>query len=299
MSNNQKKKFYGINDELWGHKWGYKDSSFIINDDNSVTFTGNRYEGISGERLPYLIPFVTKVLDTEIKKEPYFKEVKKKFVSKQKINQGFIEDIESVFDKDKLSISDDERVLHSHGQNSPDEVFKVLYDKLEKFADLVIYVETEKDVIDLIEIAKKHNVCLIPFGGGTNVTNALQLPENEDRMIVSVDTRRLNKIISVDTKNLLIEVEAGITGKHLEEQLQEKGYTVGHQPDSIELSTLGGWISTNAAGMKKNKYGNIEDIVQNVVMVTPSGTINQVEPLVRSSIGIKTQNLLFGSWYNN
>ena len=163
MSNNQKKKFYGINDELWGHKWGYKDSSFIINDDNSVTFTGNRYEGISGERLPYLIPFVTKVLDTEIKKEPYFKEVKKKFVSKQKINQGFIEEIDSVFDKDKLSISDDERVLHSHGQNSPDEVFKVLYDKLEKFADLVIYVETEKDVIDLIEIAKKHNVCLIPF----------------------------------------------------------------------------------------------------------------------------------------
>ena len=66
-------------------------------------------------------------------------------------------------------------------------------------------------------------------------------------------------------------------------------------PDSIELSTLGGWISTNAAGMKKNKYGNIEDIVQNVVMVTPNGTINQIKPLVRSSIGIKTQNLLFGS----
>ena len=295
MSSNKKEKFYGVNDELWGHKWGFKDSSFIINDDNSVTFTGNRYEGISGERLPYLIPFVTKVLNTKIKKEPYFKEVKKKFVSKQKINQDFIEDIEALFEKEKLRISDDERVLHSHGQNSPDEVFKVLYDKLKKFADLVIYVETEKDVIDLIELAKKHDVCLIPFGGGTNVTNALQLPENEDRMIVSVDTRRLNKIISIDTKNLLIEVEAGITGKHLEEQIQEKGYTVGHQPDSIELSTLGGWISTNAAGMKKNKYGNIEDIVQNVVMVTPNGTINQVEPLVRSSIGIKTQNLLFGS----
>ena len=295
MSNDKKNKFYGINDDLWGHKWGFKDSSFIINDDNTVTFTGKRYEGISGERLPYLIPFVTKVLNTEIKKEPYFKEIEKKYVTERKINQDFLIDIESSFNGDQISFSDDERVLHSHGQNSPDEVFKVLYDKLEKFTDMVVYVENEEDVINLIQKAKKHNVCLVPYGGGTNVTNALQLPENEERMIVSVDTRRLNKIISIDTKNLLIEVEAGITGKHLEEELQKKGFTVGHQPDSIELSTLGGWISTNAAGMKKNKYGNIEDIVQNVVMVTPNGTINQIKPLVRSSIGIKTQNLLFGS----
>ena len=295
MSNDKKNKFYGVNDDLWGHKWGFKDSSFIINDDNTVTFTGKRYEGISGERLPYLIPFVTKVLNTEIKKEPYFKEIEKKYVTERKINQDFLIDIESSFNGDQISFSDDERVLHSHGQNSPDEVFKVLYDKLEKFTDIVVYVENEEDVINLIQKAKKHNVCLVPYGGGTNVTNALQLPENEERMIVSVDTRRLNKIISIDTKNLLIEVEAGITGKHLEEELQKKGFTVGHQPDSIELSTLGGWISTNAAGMKKNKYGNIEDIVQNVVMVTPNGIINQIKPLVRSSIGIKTQNILFGS----
>ena len=295
MSNNKKNKFYGVNDDLWGHKWGFKDSSFIINDDNTVTFTGKRYEGISGERLPYLIPFVTKVLNTDIKKEPYFKEIEKKYVTERKINQDFVNDIKSFFNDDQISFSDEERVLHSHGQNSPDEVFKVLYDKLEKFTDIVVYVENEEDVINLIEKAKKHNVCLVPYGGGTNVTNALQIPENEERMIVSVDTRRLNKIISIDTKNLLIEVEAGITGKHLEEELQKKGFTVGHQPDSIELSTLGGWISTNAAGMKKNKYGNIEDIVQNVVMVTPNGTINQIKPLVRSSIGIKTQNLLFGS----
>ena len=295
MSNNKKNKFYGVNDDLWGHKWGFKDSSFIINDDNTVTFTGKRYEGISGQRLPYLIPFVTKVLNTDIKKEPYFKEIEKKYVTERKINQDFVNDIKSFFDDDQISFSDEERVLHSHGQNSPDEVFKVLYDKLEKFTDIIVYVENEEDVINLIEKAKKHNVCLVPYGGGTNVTNALQLPKNEERMIVSVDTRRLNKIISIDTKNLLIEVEAGITGKYLEEELQKKGFTVGHQPDSIELSTLGGWISTNAAGMKKNKYGNIEDIVQNVVMVTPNGTINQIKPLVRSSIGIKTQNLLFGS----
>ena len=120
---------------------------------------------------------------------------------------------------------------------------------------------------------------ILTFGGGTNVTNALKLPKAEKRMIVSVDTRRMNKIKSIDKENLLITVQAGITGKQLEEELHKKGYTVGHEPDSIELSTLGGWISTNAAGMKKNRYGNIEDIVQNVTMVTPNGSINQIKPL--------------------
>ena len=102
MSNNKKNKFYGVNDDLWGHKWGFKDSSFIINDDDTVTFTGKRYEGISGERLPYLIPFVTKVLNTDIKKERYFKELEKKYVAYFKL----------LFDSEQVQVT----------KNSNDEV---------------------------------------------------------------------------------------------------------------------------------------------------------------------------------
>ena len=261
MSENKDTKFFGVNDSLWGHKWGFKDSQFIINDDGSVTFTGDRYKGVSGENLPYLVPFVEGILDIEIKTKPYFHEIKKKQVSDKNINQAFMDEIKSSFNSDQYTVEDSERILHSHGQNGPDEVFKVLYNKLQKLSDLVFYIESEDDVKKLIDLAKKHNVCLVPFGGGTNVTNALKLPKKENRMIVSVDTRRMNKIESLDKDNLLVTVQAGITGKLLEEKLQKEGYTVGHEPDSIELSTLGGWISTNAAGMKKNRYGNIEDIV--------------------------------------
>jgi len=45
----------------------------------------------------------------------------------------------------------------------------------------------------------------------------------------------------------------------------------GHEPDSNEFSTLGGWISTKASGMKKNIYGNIEEIVQSITFVSPEG----------------------------
>ena len=88
-------------------------------------------------------------------------------------------------------------------------------------------------------------------------------------MIVSCDTSRMNSIKWVDRKNMCACVESGIVGKDLERELEKYGVTCGHEPDSVEFSTLGGWISTRASGMKKNKYGNIENIVLNIKIVTP------------------------------
>ena len=289
-----KNKFFGINDSNWGHKWGYKDSGFVINEDMSVSFTGDRYP-ICGKRLPNFIPFVEGILGVQFKIEPKIVEQEEKHVVEQRVNESFMQELKEVFSEDRHTSENNERILHSHGQHSTDEVYKVLYNKLEKFADLVFYIESEEETKKLIELAKKHDVCLIPYGGGTNVTNALRPPKEESRMVVSVDTRRMDAVESLDKENLLVTVQAGITGKALEEKLNKEGFTVGHEPDSYEFSTVGGWISTNAAGMKKHRYGNIEDIVQNLTMVTPNGTINQIKPLTRSSFGIKAQNVLFGS----
>ena len=291
---NNKEKFYGVNESNWGHKWGYRDSGFKVNSDKSVTFTGKRYP-ICGKRLYNFIPFVEEILGVEFALEPKIKEVEKKHVSDPNINEPFMVDLKESFDIDRFSGEHNERLLHSHGQHSTDEVYKVLYNKLDQFADLVFYIESEEETVKLIDLAQKHNVCLIPYGGGTNVTNALRPPKEERRMVVSVDTRRMADVESIDEHNLMVTVGAGITGKVLEQELNKRGFTVGHEPDSYEFSTVGGWISTNAAGMKKHKYGNIEDIVQNLRMVTPKGVINQKKPLTRSSFGIKAQNILFGS----
>ena len=288
------KKFFAVNETNWGHRWGYKDSAFISKGEKTVSLSGNRYS-ICSKKLPGLIPFAEEVLNIKVLPNPQIKEVSKKYISKQKVNKPFMDEVISTFNEDRFSSSEKERLLHSHGQTTSEEVYKVLYSKLDTFTDLVFYIETEEEAKTLIKLAKKHNVCLIPFGGGTSVSNALKIPENEKRMVVSVDTRRMNKIESIDEENLLATVQSGILGVDLENRLQKLGYTAGHEPDSIEFSTLGGWISTNASGMKKHRYGNIEDIVQNITLVTPSGTISQIKPLTRSSFGIKTQNLIFGS----
>ncbi len=288
------KKFFAVNETNWGHRWGYKDSAFVSKQKKVVTLSGNRYD-ICAKNLPALIPFAEEVLGIEILPKPQIEELQKKYISNKKVNTSFMDELVSLFDKDRYSSSDKERLLHSHGQTTSDEIYKVLYSKLDSFVDLVFYIESEEEAKKLILLAKKHNVCLIPFGGGTSVSNALKIPKNENRMVVSVDTRRMNKIEHIDEKNLLATVESGILGINLEKHLQERGYTAGHEPDSIEFSTLGGWISTNASGMKKHRYGNIEDIVQNVTLITPNGTINQLKPLTRSSIGVKAQNMVFGS----
>ena len=247
---------------------GFKDSGFKSIGDKVVKFSGDRYE-VSGTEMPDFIPYIEKMLNIEIEDNDKLKEVDEKFVSPSKVDKKFYQELEKVFENDKFTIENTERLIHSHGQETFKDIYKVLYKSIDRLVDLVFYPESEEDVKKIIEIALKFNVCLIPYGGGTNVTRALSVPENEKRTVVSIDTRRLSKIEWINKEDRRVCVEAGITGKNLDELLKKEGFMIGHEPDSVELSTIGGWIATNASGMKKNKYGNIEDIVENVHLVTP------------------------------
>jgi len=291
MSDN---KFFANRHSTWGHKWGYKDSRFVLNKDRTVSMEGDRYE-LSGTRMPDFIPYIEEVIGIEINPGNTLAEVENKPVSSLNINQVFVDNIKNEFEDDRYSFEDEDRLIHSHGQTTSEEVYKILYNQIKRCVDMVFYVENNEEVQRLIELAVEFDVCLVPFGGGTSVTSALKIPSSEQRMIVSVDLRRMNQVEWINEEDRQVCVQAGITGSDLEDLLAEKGYCMGHEPDSVELSTLGGWIATNASGMKKNRYGNIEDIVENVTMITAKGTVEQVKPLSRASIGFKPQNILFGS----
>ena len=278
----------------WGHKWGFADTEFLVHEDRTVELTGKRYN-LSGYRMPDLIPYVEEVLDISLDITDLKPELDHKPVAPPIRNAGFCAAVEKDFRPGQCSFTDQDRLLHSHGQTTTDEVYKVLYSRLERFADMVFYCESEADAQKIIDLAREHDVCLVPYGGGTSVSCALQLPPAEQRMIVAVDMRRMNKIEWIDRENLRACVQAGIIGADLEDELGKQGLICGHEPDSIELSTLGGWIATNASGMKKNRYGNIEDIIENITLITPEGVIEQKAPLCRSSIGMQPQNLLFGN----
>ena len=287
-------KFYATKSNKRLHRWGFKDSGFELTGEKTVTFSGDRYE-VSGTVMPDFIPYIESVLGIDFDKKDQISPVDKKPIQPSKLSPEFFDHLKSSFDADRYTVDDMERLIHSHGQETFKDVYKVLYNSIERTVDLVFYPESEDEVKAMVEIAVKFNICLIPYGGGTNVTRALTIPENEDRSVVSVDMRRMSKIEWISKEDRRICVQSGITGGELIELLKEEGFTIGHEPDSVELSTVGGWIATNASGMKKNRYGNIEDIVENVNMVSPKGTISQINPISRGSIGFKPQNVLFGS----
>ena len=278
----------------WDHRWGYRDTKLVVEPDECVIMTGSRYN-LCGYPMPYLIPFVRTELDYDIDftaKRPLTENPQ---VSAAKQNKRFLTALGKALSADQFTADDRERLIHSHGQTTTDEVSRVLYGNLPRTVDLVVWPESEADCVAIVNLARQHDVCLIPYGGGTNVSDALQIPAEETRMVVSLDMKRMDAIEWVDAENLTACVQAGILGGLLEELLAEQGFTCGHEPDSIELSTLGGWIATNASGMKRNRYGNIEDVVENVTLVTPSGVVENLYSTPRQAAGVEAFKAAFGS----
>ncbi len=279
------------------HRWGFKDSFFII-ENNQVIFKSprNSYSFFANQPLPQFLNYVTENIGLDLTKETIKSEKSLPQLPKPQIPDQFLQELQSILNHNQISIDTLDRVVHSHGQTTSEEIYKILYEgTLNRFIDLVLFAQDETQVNQIIQICLKHNICLVPYGGGTSVSGALILPKNENRLMVSLDMRRMNTIEKVNEKNLTARIQAGITGKELEESLNSLGYTMGHEPDSMEFSTLGGWISTNASGMKKNRYGNIEDIVLQFNLVSPIGELYQIGNFDRSSIGMQPTKLLFGS----
>ena len=231
------------------HRWGFADTRLEFDGPRSVRMTGARYT-LSGQSMPYLIPFVEQMLGVPIDPAAVRAE-RTPTVPPPRLNPALMAAIERLFPSERRSTDPIARLGHSHGQLGVHEVDRLLYGgRFARVADVVVEPVDEDEVRAIVTEASAHDACLVPYGGGTNVSGALMCPEDEVRTIVSIDMRRMRRVLSVDRANGCALVEAGITGAELEEALGAVGYTCGHTPDSLEFSTLGGWIATNACGMK-------------------------------------------------
>src|ERR1700689_817424 len=207
-------------------------------------------------------------------------------------HEGFLSDLRREMRADQICDSRRERLIHAYGKGFRD-LFRMRQGMAEGAPDLVIYPENENDVLMTLRAAARHDVVVIPFGGGSNIAGCLERSESR-RMAVSLDVRRMRRVLAVDAESCTARIEAGAFGPDLEEQLNGYGLTLGHFPDSFLHSTLGGWIATRSAGMQSDKYGKIEDMVIAVRMVTPEGVL-QTRVVPKSSNGIDVNHLCIGS----
>jgi alkyldihydroxyacetonephosphate synthase len=208
------------------------------------------------------------------------------------VNPRFLAELISALDSNQVFDSRYERVIHAYGKGFRD-LFRLRRGSAEGAPDLVVYPENENDVLVTLRAAARHDVMVIPFGGGSNISGCLERMETR-RMAVSLDMRRMRRVLAVDAESFTARAEAGVFGPDLEEQLGAHGMTLGHFPDSFLHSTLGGWIATRSAGMQSDKYGKIEDMVVALRMVTPEGVL-ATRTVPKSSNGIDVNHLCIGS----
>ena len=184
------------------------------------------------------------------------------------------------------------RLDHAHGQSLPDWI-GLRYGTLAHFPDGVARPGTVDEVEEILKFAAGHEMVVIPYGGGTSVVGHLDVPHREG-MVLSLSLERLNRLVSLDADNMLATFEAGVRGPQLEQQLNARGFTLGHYPQSFEYSTLGGWVVTRSSGQQSSHFGRIEQLFAGGEVVTPGGRL-QLPPFPASAAGPDLRQILLGS----
>jgi alkyldihydroxyacetonephosphate synthase len=184
-----------------------------------------------------------------------------------------------------------DRVTHAYGKAYRDLV-RAFRGSIDNPPDVVARPREEADVERVLDWCASAGAAAIPFGGGTSVVGGVE-PRDLDRA-VSIDMRGLDRVLDVDLVSRAALIQAGATGPQLEDQLREHGLTLRHFPQSFEYSTLGGWIVTRAGGHFATLMTHIDDLVESVRAITPSG-VWESRRLPASGAGPSPDRLLLGS----
>ncbi len=147
------------------------------------------------------------------------------------------------------------------------------------------------ELAEVVRICRAHRAPMIPRGGGSGVVGGVLA--SADSVVIS--SERMIGLRTLEPDDLLATFAAGTNGLEAEQEVQEAGLTIGHWPQSIELSTVGGWVATRASGQYSTAYGNIEDLVQGLEAVLPDGTIYRSRASPRAAAGPDLRHLLIGS----
>ena len=187
-----------------------------------------------------------------------------------------------------------DRVSHSLGKAYRD-VVRGFRGDVENPVDVVAHPESEAEITHVLEWCAGEKLAAIPYGGGTSVVGGVE-PRIGDGYAgaVSIDLRKLDRVLDVDPTSRAARIQAGVLGPALEDQLREHELTLRHFPQSFEYSSLGGWIATRAGGHYATLYTHIDDLVESVRAITPAGEWES-RRLPGSGAGPSPDRMLIGS----
>jgi len=253
--------------KFWG--WGYDDELLSSEEENNIdqriakTFQLDHVERIE----------IPKISDIDINK-PLF---------------STPSSLKKILSDDKL-----ERLNHAYGKSFPDSARSILGD-FSSPPDYVAFPETQNEITNILDWASENNVAVIPYGGGSSVCGGVETNVGSDYAgVISLDMKNINSILEIDKTSRTALIEGGILGPQLEAQLKEHDLTMRHYPQSFEFSSLGGWIATRSGGHYATLYTHIDDFVESLKMITPSGSF-ETRRLPGSGAGPSPDRFAIGS----
>ncbi len=259
----------------WG--WGREDVSFTHEDK------------------PGLAPFIREQLQLDVTKpgteQP--KQLEELDVPEPLLPDSLRAALDDAAGADHVSTDRLDRVVHTRGKSLRDLVRQRRGD-MPRVPDAVVWPGDEAAVEGVLAAALAADAVVITFGGGSSISGSVEPEPAEERPVLSLDTTRLDRVLDVDATARLARVQAGVYGPELERQLNARGWTFGHFPDSFTHSTLGGWIATRSSGMQSDRYGDIADLTRGLRVVTPNGTL-VVRPVPSTSTGPSVREMVLGS----
>lgn len=196
-----------------------------------------------------------------------------------------------VVDPEILSVDDPDRMAHANDW-TPAALLAARRGRVSDWVDCVVRPRSAPEVADVLRWAGATGTAIVPFGGGSSVCGGIADP---GRPAVVLDLTSMSQIVDVDTTSRLARVQAGVTGPQLAAALSELGWRTGHEPQSVEISTVGGWVATRACGQLSARFGGIEDILTGLEAVLPDGSIVRSKTVPRRSAGPDVARMMVGS----
>jgi len=209
------------------------------------------------------------------------------------LSQPDLDALSTIVGAEYIRTADRDRLLHAGGKSTPD-MLRRKDTGIQDAPEAVLLPGDDDTVAAILRYCSEHGIAIVPFGGGTNVTGGLDPTRGQFDSVISLDLRRFDQLLSLDEVSGIAELGAGVTGPDAERLLGERGFSLGHFPQSFEYATIGGFAATRSSGQDSAGYGRFNDMILGLRMITPVGVLD-LGRVAASAAGPDLRQLAIGS----
>src|SRR5579864_3052488 len=194
---------------------------------------------------------------------------------------------------DNVSTASEVRIRHTRGKSTPD-LLRLRAGDVAGVPDLVVWPGSHDEVLAVLRLCSSRQIAVVPFGGGTSVVGGLEPEVSGFAGVVALDLRRMNALVELDEVSRVAVLEPGLRAPQAEALLAQRGFTLGHFPQSFEYASVGGFAATRSSGQASAGYGRFDEMVVSLRLASPAGTL-VLGRAPKSAAGPDLRQLVLGS----